>query len=698
MNLANANGISYWLDVAENGEHQAAVNYLLSSSYTSLVIPETITVDEVEYVVREIYSLAYFHNEDLHPRTSIYSLSLPSTLRYIFSFDECRGLSDLVLNDGLDSIGEAAFYNCSNLNSVTIPCSIKKIGEGAFEKCSSLSTIVYRNYHEMDFKTGSFTFEQNKIKNIVFEGTVYSKKSADMMVWNLDCDDNYLHRYVTATANCCQDVDKNWIGWWDCSGYSGQELKECQDGLWFYQYNFTENISYVTRTIGSGSVKVSGSTATEGKEYALSCGTANITLTAEPNNGFLFYKWVDQFGYEWYDQTVTVHVGGPKHTFTAVFVAIPETVSFEKDGLKYTYNSDMDELTMTGLVEGTKQITLKKEIEFDVIPSVSMKREVTFTPLKGNNTLEKVTFDGTVENIPAEMFMNCTNLKYASCEGVKEIGESAFKNDGKLELVMLTDVSQIYASTFENCEELSSFFSWNSLTDVYQYAFQNCAKLTSFDFSLLENIGANAFYGAGLVGDVELTSTLSIEDGGLMCPKVNRFIIRNSLPVIFSSPFPNGSEILIECDLMAMIIDESSPWNAYNFMGISNNQITINVETPSGPCGDCAWVSRYPDCFGNAEVTTTAPDNLINPVFKGWFDMMNMDETPLSTNETYQFVMTENKMLLARWEGLATALDQITNDQMSNVKSQMSNKIIKDNHLLILRGGRTYTITGQEVK
>jgi surface protein len=38
----------------------------------------------------------------------------------------------------------------------------------------------------------------------------------------------------------------------------------------------------------------------------------------------------------------------------------------------------------------------------------------------------------------------------------------------------------------------------------------------------------------------------------------------------------------------------------------------------------------------------------------------------------------------------ATCIETITNDQ--------SNKIIKDNQLLILRGDKTYTITGAEVK
>ena len=44
-------------------------------------------------------------------------------------------------------------------------------------------------------------------------------------------------------------------------------------------------------------------------------------------------------------------------------------------------------------------------------------------------------------------------------------------------------------------------------------------------------------------------------------------------------------------------------------------------------------------------------------------------------------------------EETPTSIDQITND-----KWQITNKIIKDNQILILRGDKFYTLQGQEVK
>lgn len=48
----------------------------------------------------------------------------------------------VVIEDGVTSIGEYAFWHCSNLTSITIPDGVTSIGRSAFNACSSLTSIT----------------------------------------------------------------------------------------------------------------------------------------------------------------------------------------------------------------------------------------------------------------------------------------------------------------------------------------------------------------------------------------------------------------------------------------------------------------------------------------------------------------------------------------------------------------------------
>ena len=48
----------------------------------------------------------------------------------------------VVIEDGVTSIGESAFYSCKSLTSITIPDSVTSIGFTAFYACSSLTSIT----------------------------------------------------------------------------------------------------------------------------------------------------------------------------------------------------------------------------------------------------------------------------------------------------------------------------------------------------------------------------------------------------------------------------------------------------------------------------------------------------------------------------------------------------------------------------
>ena len=56
-----------------------------------------------------------------------------------------ESIISIIINEGVTSIGEGAFYKCNKLNSIKIPNSVTSIGYRAFEGCSGLTSVTIGN-------------------------------------------------------------------------------------------------------------------------------------------------------------------------------------------------------------------------------------------------------------------------------------------------------------------------------------------------------------------------------------------------------------------------------------------------------------------------------------------------------------------------------------------------------------------------
>ena len=131
--------IDQWLSI------DFSSTWTLDSSHTFIVNEEELTNLVVPEGVTSIGERAFYGCSGLT------SITLPSSLTSIgdWAFQYCGRLSgelDLGNCTRLTSIGNAAFYGCSGLTSITLPSSLTSIGGSAFFDCSGFTSVTINQY------------------------------------------------------------------------------------------------------------------------------------------------------------------------------------------------------------------------------------------------------------------------------------------------------------------------------------------------------------------------------------------------------------------------------------------------------------------------------------------------------------------------------------------------------------------------
>ena len=79
--------------------------------------------------------------------TGLTSITIPNSVTSIggYAFSGCTGLTSVTIPNSVTSIGGYAFNRCTGLTSITIPNSVTSIGDYAFESCTGLTSITIPN-------------------------------------------------------------------------------------------------------------------------------------------------------------------------------------------------------------------------------------------------------------------------------------------------------------------------------------------------------------------------------------------------------------------------------------------------------------------------------------------------------------------------------------------------------------------------
>ncbi len=320
------------------------------------------------------------------------SISFPGTLRAIdeSAFAYCNNLREINFSEGLVSIGEYAFESCNNLKNITLPNSLTSIGQGAFLQCRSLSKIIIpgnlkviqrstffncTNLQEVEIKEGVECIESAFIYCVKLQKVIIPKsviKIGASAFW---------HPGI-------QDILPNVVIYADPNSYARIFAQENKIKFMCLNTHLWDHGRVTNQSIAlTGNKKRYTCTYT-----CIACGkqkTGNATILKKGK------KSVDSISKHVYKVTRTGFKNG--------------TVEFVK-------TRDQNSLLL-----------IPDKIKID---GISYKvTSVAKNALKNNKNVKKITIGKNVEEIKANAFWGCRNLRFITIQSknLQRVGKGAFK-------------------------------------------------------------------------------------------------------------------------------------------------------------------------------------------------------------------------------------------------------------------------------
>ncbi len=244
----------------------------------------------------------------------IHDLVIPEGVTSIgdYAFSECSGLTSVTIPEGVTSIGDAAFSFCAGIPSVTLPDSLTSIGFGAFTCCPDLKTLTFGSGLT---SITQYSFYCAGLESVTIPRTVTSiEKNA---FFDNDClMDVY---YLGSKAQ------------WDAVEKHEDWNNHCP---WEQKVHFMCSVTLTADPTHGGTVTGGGlyETGWIDKSGDSSTAGASVTVTASAASDYAFVNWTETGSVVSTDASYTFTATGDR-TLTANFEKMTYTVKFvNEDG------------------------------------------------------------------------------------------------------------------------------------------------------------------------------------------------------------------------------------------------------------------------------------------------------------------------------------------------------------------------------
>ena len=336
------------------------------------------------------------------------------------------------------------------------------------------------------------------------------------------------------------------------------------------------------------------------------------------------------------------------------------------------------------------------------------------------------TIPNGIESIAGYAFYGCTGLTSVTIpNSVTSIGDDAFSGTGLTSVTIPNSVTSIGNWAFSGCSGLTSVTIGNSVTSIGDWAFSYCFGLTSVTIpNSVTSIGDRAFWGCTGLTSVTIGNSVTSIGGYAFCgcTGLTFVTIPNSVTSI-------GDLAFYGCTGLTSIDVTSDNPNYYSEDGVLFNKTKTeliqypigNVRTEYTIPNNVTSIEAYAfyECTGLTSVTIpNSVTSIGDRAFWGCTGLTSItcEATTPPTCGSYAFKEVPKSIPLyvpfgsedayrnaAEWKDFTNIqpikADNVDIIALRNVTDQLyETKFIRNGQLFIQRDGKTYSVTGQEVR
>ncbi len=442
------------------GEGESKMNTAIltkSATVTSdVVIPESVELNNVKYIVSTIANSAFSNNSRL---------------------------VNITIPESLTEIGTGAFQGCSNLKIVILPSTLTKIGDKAFDGCIRLAHITNRAITPIKIADSNEVFSTTIYETArlyVPSGSMIDYKAAE--VWK---------KFTNILVGEMKEVTNDSLTFYCIKGPNVASVAKAtktaadftvpaivKDGKDIYAVTGIEPYAFMgINTLEK--LTISDNVTSIGVGAFQNCGNLKEVVIPEK------VTVIGEKAFENCNRLTLVvsRIEKPFAISNDVFPAVSAKLSVPL-GTADLYRNTNGWSNFAMIYEGEM-----KETEIDGMKYAYTTGDRTAKLLKGSSTKEKeLTIPSTI---------SVDGVEYS----VKTIGESALANANSVQILIISEgISVIESNAFTNCANIIKVSLPSTLTRIGDNAFSRCDKIVHVEasmklpFDISENVFTETTY------------------------------------------------------------------------------------------------------------------------------------------------------------------------------------------------------------